>query len=1500
MQATEGWSAYVNNPLEHAFRQQLLLELREQLKADLPEHMQPAAWMVLNALPLNVNGKLDLRALPAPSHRPDELRQYVAPRNELERMVAEIWAQVLHVDRVGAHDNFFELGGHSLLIVRMLEHLRRAGFTADTRRVFESKTLADLVRTLSEEQRSEIQIPPNLIPAHCERITPEMLPLVSLQMEHIERISAAIPGGTRNIQDIYPLTPLQEGILFHYLIDEKRGEDTYLIGMVLRIASRKRLDALIAGLQAVIDRHDSLRTAIVWEQLSQPVQVVYRSALMPVQEFTLDQNADALGQLQARLHEPQRMDLRCAPLVRLNIAENKRNGEWFAELQLHHIVDDATSWALMFAEVAAHMRGQGQSLPAPVPYRDHVAQTVARVRLQDAESFFRKKLAGIDEPTAPFGLLDVQAGDSRSDEAQSSLDVELSGRVHLQARSLGVSTATLFHAAWALVVSRTSGRDDAVFGTVLLGRMQGDAGAQQMLGLFINTLPLRLSLRDLTATALIERTQRELIDLLDHDQTPLAVAQRCSEIVGTRPLFTSLLNCVRVVDGAGNEDALAGAGVEVIGGRTRTNYPVAIAVSDDGETIRLHAHTSGNVQADRVIGYMQEALRSLVDALQWAPTALASRLSILPEQERRRLLFDFNATQTEHLDEGLVHELFERQANNTPDALAAVYEETSLSYAELNARANQLAHFLRARGVGHDTRVAICIERGVEVLVALLGVLKCGGAYVPLDPGYPRERLQYLIDDAAPEVVLTQQKLLGMLFAANARAVALDRDSSLIAAHPVTNPDRGTVERRPDQLAYVIYTSGSTGTPKGVMVEHRGVVNLWRGLEVMRQGCTSRAALNSPFSFDASVQQIVHLLSGRTLHIVPQQVRMDAALMLSFLREHRIEEIECTPPQLESWRDAGLIEDPSLSLHRVFVGGEAIPTQLWSHLSSRHRVEFVNVYGPTECSVVATAGWVKSAEPHIGGPIANTRIYILDARRQAVPIGVIGEIYIAGAGVARGYLNRAEATAERFVMDPFCSDKQERMYRTGDRGRWREDGTIEYSGRGDDQIKIRGFRIEPGEIESQLLRHERVKAAAVIAREDVPGQKYLVAYVVWQQRGEIDRDGLREHLRALLPEYMVPSAYVSLEQLPRNSNGKLDRHALPAPDAHANSSHIYEPPRGDLEEVLAGIWQELLQRDRVGRMDHFFEVGGHSLLAMQVISRMRTRLEVPLSIHALYESPTIAGLARQLRRSVNDGEFRAVLPLRKRGSQTPIFCLPPVGGLPWCYMGLVTYIHTDCPVYGLYAPEAKVRGLHAASFPDDVAHYRDVIRNIQPQGPYRLLGWSLGGLMAHALAAEFVAEGEEVELLALIDAYPHVGNALAASSEDSQVLCRVLSELRIEWPADLQQGLSVAETVQYLIDRYVVQAEDAEIIFRMVQSFERGASMASTFQPRRLNCEMLFFRASKDQRPGMEYGVEDWIPYISGPIHLSDIDSTHFSMLDAAHREHIGSRIDNWLNRNCN
>jgi amino acid adenylation domain-containing protein len=1223
-------------------------QLRAHMAARLPEYMVPKAYERMDSLPLNRNGKLDRRALPAPGLVSSAVREYEAPVGELEVRIAQIWADALQVERVGRRDNFFELGGHSLLVLGIIERLRQAGLRVEVRALFTAPTVAALAESLrardaEAERACEIRIPPNRIPRGCDSITPEMLPLVELTGAEISRILEAVPGGARNVQDIYPLAPLQEGVLFHHLMG---GEsDPYVVTNMFSFDSRARLDRYLAAFQAVIDRHDILRTGVVWEGVSEPVQVVWRKAILRVEEAAFEAGeGDRVTQLYQRYNpRTYRMDIRKAPLVDVVIAEDQEKGHWLMMQLRHHLSGDHVSQDVVREEIQAHLLGEADRLHPPQPFRNFVAQARLAGRNEEHEAFFRQLLSDVDEPTAPFGLMNVR-GDGRGiGQAHITVEAGLARRIRDAARWFGVSAASLCHIAWAQVLARTSGRSDVVFGTVLFGRMQGGAGADVVTGPFINTLPVRIRIGADGAEEVVRQTHCQLAGLIVHEQAPLALAQKSSGVAPLAPLFTALLNYRhnatwgRPLSG---KEQQAWEGIRAVFSEERTNYPCTMAVDDFGEGFGLTARVEARIEAKRVCEYMHTALESLTTALETAPERTVSTLEVLTERERQTVLHGWNQTREYFPRDKFIHELFEEQASSSPDAIAVVFDGAFLSYGELNRRANQLAHHLRSLGVKADARVGICMERGWEMVAGILAVMKAGGAYVPIEPTYPQERLRYMVEDSAPIAILTQGRLEALVSdLAGARPTCIVGSAPAPwDGQPEANPKAGGEELWPENLAYVIYTSGSTGTPKGVMVEHAGLVNriVWmqrayglNGSDVVLQ--------KTPFGFDVSVWEFFWPLSqGAPLVMALPEGHKDPAYLSATVQKHGVTTLHFVPSMLEAFLESADAERCS-SLTRVVCSGEALPAAL----AGRFRkwlpsASLYNLYGPTEATVDVTA-WNCPAELTdstipIGTPIANTQIYILNAHGQPAPVGVGGELYIGGVGVARGYLNRAEGTAKQFLPDPFASDAGARIYRTGDLAKWREDGDIEFLGRNDFQVKIRGVRIELGEIEERLQSHEGVRRAVVVAREEDDGHKRLVAYYTSTEsggsaEGRPSPELLRTWVASKLPEHMVPAAFVAIGSLPLTPSGKLDRQALPAPEEGRHVLSGYEAPRTPTEKAIAEIWAAVVKHDKVGRHDDFFEIGGDSIRAILLINRVQQKLGQVVHLSLVYDCPTVLTFA---------------------------------------------------------------------------------------------------------------------------------------------------------------------------------------------------------------------------------------------------------------------------------
>ncbi|UVL32510.1 amino acid adenylation domain-containing protein [Pseudomonas sp. B21-041] len=1199
-------------------------DLRSHLQAQLPQALVPAAYVRLQALPLTANGKLDRKALPEPDQMAWLSREYAAPQGSVEIALAQIWSDVLKVEQIGRHDNFFELGGHSLLAVTLIERMRQVDLSTDVRVLFSQPTLAALAAAVGSGR--EVAVPDNLIPADCTHITADMLTLVQLDQASIERIVATVPGGAANVQDIYPLAPLQEGILYHHL-SAAQG-DPYLLQSCLAFDSIERFQRFAAALRQVMTRHDILRTSIVWQGLAAPVQVVWRRAELPVQAVALEPaQGEAIDQLRARFDARHwRLDLDQAPLLRLVYALDADNQRVVAMLLFHHIAMDHTALAVVSAEMQAILHGD-ERLPVPaVPYRNYVAQTRLGVSEQEHEVFFREMLGDIDEPTLPFGLQDVHGDGNDIEEVCQALPATVAQRLRSQARLLGVSVASLFHLAWARVLAATSAQERVVFGTVLLGRMQGGAGADRGLGMFINTLPLRVDVDETDVRAGVKATHARLSALLAHEHASLALAQRCSGVAAPSPLFSAMLN-YRHSDSEAQQTTKREAwqGIESLAGEERTNYPLTLNVDDLGSGFALTVMTPSRIGAARLGQYMHNALIALVEALEHTPQQPLNCRTVLPDEERQALLFGLNATDVDYDLQQTLHGLFEAQVQRTPQAVAVVAGDQALSYTQLNERANRLARHLLSLGVQVDSRVAICVERSLEMVIGLLAINKAGAAYVPLDPAYPAERLAYMLEDSAPAVVLVHGATRTLLGEFSAPVIDLDQNTwqSLSADNPQIPA------LTPQHSAYVIYTSGSTGQPKGVVNEHAGVVNrlLWMQ-DAYRLTAADSVLQKTPFSFDVSVWEFFWpLMTGARLVMARPDGHKDPQYLTEVIETENITTLHFVPSMLDVFL-ANSDTTRCDSVRQVMCSGEALPGRVVRRFKLQLSGSALhNLYGPTEAAVDVTAwdcaGTIEQTPDNtpIGKPIANTRMYILDAQQQPVPQGVIGELYIAGVQVARGYLNRPELSAERFLNDPFQANG--RMYRTGDVARYLADGNIQYLGRNDDQVKIRGLRIELGEIQARLAQIKGVQEAVVVAREEVPGDKRLVAYYTGER---LEIDLLRSQLLEHLPDYMVPTVFVHLDSLPLSPNGKLDRKALPAPDQQSLKTREYEAPVGDVEITLARLWAELLNVERVGRHDHFFELGGHSLLAVSLIGRLRQE-GMEADVRGLFEQPTLAGYA---------------------------------------------------------------------------------------------------------------------------------------------------------------------------------------------------------------------------------------------------------------------------------
>ncbi|HYH78482.1 MAG TPA: amino acid adenylation domain-containing protein, partial [Longimicrobium sp.] len=1324
--------------------------LRSHLAERLPEHMVPAAFVRLDAMPLTQNGKLDRKALPSPEGDAFVTRGYEPPVGEAEEALAGIWAELLGVERVGRWDNYFELGGHSLRAVQLISRVRQVmGMDVALGEVFERPVLADFARTL---QGGALAALPAIEPA--DRTQPLALSFAQQRLWFLDQL-----GGLGT---------------------------TYHIPTRLRLHGALDRDALRRALDGIVARHETLRTVfhLADGEPEQRITSAEKSGFELV-EHDLAGHAEADAELRRLMTDEATapFDLARGPLIRGRLIALS-DDDHVLLVTLHHIVSDGWSMGVLVHELSAlygaFSRGEASPLPAlPVQYADYAAwqrRWVTGDVLRQQSDYWTATLA--DAPA----LLELPADRARPalqsfDGALANvvLDEALTAALKALSRRHGTTLFMTLLAGWAAVLGRLSGQTDLVVGTPSANR--GRAEIEGMIGFFINTLALRLDLSGSpTVGELLGRTRARALEAQQHQDIPFE--QVVDLVQPTRSLAHSPLFQVMFTwqNAATERLELPGLTVGSVGpvAHTTARFDLSLALGEaGGRIVGAVAYATALFDAgtvERHLGYLRRVLEEMV-ADDARPV---ERLALLPPAERAQVVEAWNATDAEYPRELCVHELVEAQAARTPDAVALVFAGDTLSYAALNARANKLAHHLRTLGVGPDARVAICVERGLEMVVGLLGVLKSGGAYVPLDPAYPVDRLRFMLEDSAPAAVLTQASLGGSLdglfTGADVPVLDLDTDGAgEWSTAPETNPDRGGLT--PEHLAYVIYTSGSTGRPKGVAIAHRNTTNFlaW-GRESFDRDVLDRTLFTTSLNFDLAVFEcFVPLTVGASVHIV----RDALALATS---DVEVTLINTVPSAMKALVDSGSVPR---GVHTVNMAGEPLKQALVERIFATTDVQRVcNLYGPSETTTYST--WVEMRRgegfaPHVGRPIHNTRVYVLDARGEPVPVGVAGELCIGGEGVARGYLNRPALTADRFVPNPFSAQPGARLYRTGDLARWRPGGTIDFLGRNDHQVKVRGFRIELGEIEARLAEHPGVREAVVMAREDVPGDTRLVAYYVGDDAQ--DAQSLRTHLSERLPEYMLPAAFVWLEALPLTPNGKLDRKALPSPEGGAFVTRGYEAPLGEREEALAAIWSELLGVDRVGRWDNYFELGGHSLRAVQLVSRVRQALGMDVALGEVFERPVLADFARGMDAAAL-AQLPAIEPADRDGrlalsfAQQRLWFIEQLGGLGGAY-----HIPSRLRLRGTLDRDALVRAL------DRIVERHEALRTVfhlvdgEPEQRIVSVERSSFHLLEHDLAGDADAKAEVRRILDAeatspfaLQHGPMIRGRLVALADDDHVL----------------------------------------------------------------------------------------------------------------------------------
>ena len=1217
-------------------------ELRSHVQRRLPEYMVPSAFVSLECLPLTGNGKLDRKALPAPEGVCEHGEGgYVAPVDAVEEILCGVWEQVLGLERVGVDDNFFELGGHSLLATQVVSRIRDL-FQVELplRVLFEHPTVRGVAAEVETARASHVGV-----------IAPPLLPA--------ERKA-----------DGLPLSYAQQRLWFIAQLEPDSA--AYNCPGAVRLSGELDVSALERSLAEIVRRHEVLRTSFVTEdgipvqQIAAASEVYLRQVdLSGLEEERREQETERESEEEAR----RPFDLSRGPLLRVVLLRLGER-EHVLLVTMHHVVSDGWSVGVLIRELgilyAAYRRGEESPLSElPIQYADFAQwqrEWLQGEVLEEQLGYWREQLEGVSMLELPLDHVRPSVPSRRGGHVVFRLSGELTERLRLLSQREGVTMFMTLLAGFELLLGRYANQTDVVVGTDVANRTRQEV--EGLIGFFVNQLVLRVDLsRSRTFRELLQQVRERTLGAYEHQDLPFE--KLVEELAPERDLSRGPLFQVKLVLQNMPQERLELPGLELdrfSSGPDLIKVDLHLLLSEKPEGIVGRMEYASDLfertTVERMLCHFQVVLEQMVEE----PGGLLTEVSLVSQSERKRMLGEWNRTERLYGAVGCVHELFEVQAERRPDAVAVVYEGETLSYGELNGRANQLGRYLRELGVGPEVRVGLCLERGLEMVVGILGVLKAGGCYVPLDPASPVERLSFMMEDTQTPVLLTQEHLRDRLPVYWSQLLCLDAEWDQIAQQASSNLERWASA---ENLAYVIYTSGTTGRPKGVEVEHRQISNYSRAI-AERAGLVASDQFGWISTFTADLGNTMlfcSLCEGATLHLIGAERMADGGRYGEYCAKHGVDVLKITPSHLRGLLASGAGWE-ILPSRRLILGGEGSSWEWVEGLrAQKPGCEIYNHYGPTECTVGTLSCALPSGQGRVGGvplgqPLANTRVYVLDEAGQLCPVGVSGELYVGGAGVSRGYLNRPGLTAERFVPDEY-GERGGRLYRTGDRVRWSGSGELEYLSRMDQQVKVRGYRIEPGEIEAVLQEYVGVRQSVVIAREDVEGDKRLVAYLVWEAgQGAGGVSELRSHVQRRLPEYMVPSAFVSLECLPLTGNGKLDRKALPAPEGvceHGEGGYV--APVDAVEEILCGVWEQVLGLERVGVDDNFFELGGHSLLATQVVSRIRDLFQVELPLRVLFEHPTVRGVAAEVetaRASHVDVIAPPLLPAERRGQQLPL------------------------------------------------------------------------------------------------------------------------------------------------------------------------------------------------------------------------------------------------------
>ncbi|MGW4913543.1 amino acid adenylation domain-containing protein [Streptomyces sp. NPDC004270] len=1506
-------------------------QLRRHVAGLLAAHMVPAAVLVTDDLPTAPNGRLDRAALPAPEPvRGAADREPGTPR---EAVLRELFADVLGLPSVGLDDDFFDIGGHSMLAARLIARVSDVlNVEMGLRTLFEAPTVAELALTLQnaderpEAVRGDLDV---MLPSPIRsNLTSEPSLSVSADTDSI-----ALQAGLAGAAPV-PASTAQRALWFLDRVMEPGDRSAYNLGQAMTLRGPLDPDLLERCLTEIVRRHQVLRTTFTAED-GVPMQVVHDAGpvRLPVRDVSALPPAEraAAVRLLAEGELSRPFDLAAEPLFHALLVRSAPT-EHTLVLVFHHAVFDGWSFGVLFDELAALYTafGAGRHSPLAEPalqYTDYSVWQQTRFdqgALAEGLAYWRRALAG-----AP-GLLALPTDRPRPAAASYTgaqfafvLPPDLTAAVRSRARAEGCTLYMVLLAAYQVLLARLSGQREVLVGSHVACRPRTELEA--LLGFFVNTVVLRGEAADeLTFRAYLRRTRQTVIEALEHQDVPfeLVVEELKPErTLSHNPLFQAMFT----LQNTGAEDPVRLPGIEAVPCAVTTRdakFDLSLDVVEDGDTLRCEiGYRTDLFEPETVQRLSQRYAHLLAQFLAQPERTLGSVDLLLPEEASGLLRHGLGpavpgAPTT-------LHGLIEEQVRRTPDASAVLcdgvdgqvppsaeavvaFEGEELSYTGLNERANRVARALVRQGVGPESLVAVALPRSADLIVALLAVLKAGGAYVPIDLDYPAARIGYMLDDARPVTIITQtsvQETTVLSERHGAAVLLLDTPETVSLLTDQDSTDLTDADRNgpllPEHPAYVIYTSGSTGRPKGVTVSHVGVINQFAWMQrEYKLTAADRVLHKTPVGFDVSVWELFWpLVTGATIVVARPGGHRDARYLAGLIQDQRVTVVQFVPSMLQLFLNDRTARE-CVDLRLVICIGEALPSELHRAFDAVFDVPLHNLYGPTEATIAVTAWTGRPMGPDggptpIGRPTDNTQVYVLDASLQLVPTGVPGELYLAGVQLARGYFRQPALSAERFLPNPFGTPG-ERMYRTGDLVKWNADGTLAYLGRTDDQVKVRGFRIELGEIESALLTHPAVRQAVATVREDVPGDKRIVAYVVPTTGAATESALLRAHVAAVLPEYMVPAAVVELEALTLTANGKLDRARLPAPTVDRPAREAAERPRTPHERLVADAWAEVLHRDDIGLHDNFFDLGGNSLSAMRMVARIEQAGGRTVRPAAVFQAPTVEQLAALLSEEDATGDASPLVTLRGSGAGAPVFLVHPIGGNVLCYARLCDELGSDRPVHGLVA-----RGLSDGEVPRDrieamAASYLAALPKATTDRPFLLAGWSMGGAVALEMARQFLQSTGRPLPVVMLDSYPpqptaHPHGATGGEQDEAALL----ADFAADWGGNLDLDFSLPHTdlaeigVRAGLERLLARAKaagvlslDDELVLldRLFRTYAAHAVALDHYRPATPYPGPVTLLAARSGRLGdaVDHG---WSHQVTGPLRVVEVPGDHYSIL---------------------